>query len=189
MVKIGFHYKEEKRWNELNNDRNKDRAIRPIKRLIRLRSITDKDIPLLPEWAHETYVFAFPDQEAPESWKRYEHWRDEWDILTRDIGERIVELRFDILPEDNAYVVDRAHFADFQFGHSKDRKEAIRRYAHSKVPADAYDGSFKMPELIIKNPIDLARITVTNVFERRLFYKNKQWGISYHFLQPDLLTA
>jgi hypothetical protein len=180
MVKVGFHYMSESRWNELIQDSHKIKSIKPGMRLIRLRSITDLDIPKLPAWAHDGYIFAFPDKEAPEPWKSYTHGEEEWDALTREIGSRIVAVRFDILPTDKAYVVDRAHFADFQYWHSRDRQEAIRRYALSRVPAKRYDGSFRMPELIIKNPIRLERLVLHDAFEREVICYNGEYTVSYY---------
>jgi hypothetical protein len=165
MVKTGFHYKSLRVWNELKED--KAEFIKQGCRLIRLRSITDPDIPILPMWAHDGYIFAFPDKDGPESWKTYEHGKREWDSLIRNIGgEKTIEFKFDILPTDNAFVVDRSHFADWQYRHTTDRQEAIRKYALSRVPANEYDGSFRMPELIIQNSIALERLVVNSVFER-----------------------
>ena len=179
MVDIGFHYMSARMWNELNHDRNENKVIKPGRRLVRLRSITDPDIPKLPDWAHDGYIFAFPDTEAPEPWKGYEHWKDEWDTLTGDIGEKIVAVKFDVLPADEAYIVDRAHFADFQWGHKGNRQDAIRKYALSRVSANEYDGSFKMPELIIRNPIELERLVLHNAFEREIVRNNGEWTIAY----------
>jgi len=91
-------------WDELNSERNGDRILTPRRRLVPLRCIVDPDIPKLPDWAHDGYIFAFPNEEAPEPWKKYEHWQDEWDILTGDIGEKLVAIKFDVLPADEAHV-------------------------------------------------------------------------------------
>jgi hypothetical protein len=179
MVDIGVHYMNERRWNELNHERNEFKVIKPVRRLVGLRSITDSDIPKLPDWAHDGYIFAFPDKEAPEPWKGYEHWKDEWDTLTSDIGEKIVGVRFDIIPSDETYVVDRAHHADFQWGHNSDRRDAIREYALSRVPANEYDGSFRMPELLIRNPIELERLVLHSAFTRDIVQNNGEWTIEY----------
>ncbi|MDP3987456.1 MAG: hypothetical protein Q8P81_04495 [Nanoarchaeota archaeon] len=176
MVNIGFHYMNERRWNELNHDRNDSKTIQPRTRLVRL---TDSDTPGLPDCAHEGYIFAFPDSEAPEPWKGYEHGKDEWNELTGNIGEKIVCVRFEILPSDEAYVVDRAHYADFQWRHNWNRRDAIRRYALSRVSAEGYDGSFRMPELLIGNPIALERLVLNNTFTREIVQSNGEWTIEY----------
>jgi len=168
MVKTGFHYVSIGTWNELKN--NNARFIEPIRRLVSARTITDMDIPKLPHWAHDAYIFAFPDKDGPESWKKYKRGNAEWDVLTKNIGSKIIGFKFDLLPTDEAYVVDRSHFADWQYGITNDRQEAFRKYAFSRVPASEYDGIFRMPELLISNPIALDRLVVHCMFEREIIY-------------------
>lgn len=162
MVNVGIHYMHEKYWNELNelnHERNSNKALIPRKRLVKIGR-SDSEIPELPDWAHDGYVFSFPDKNGCEAWKGYEHGKEEFDTLTSEIGSKIVVVKFNILPTDEAYVVERAHFADWQWGHNKDKQDAIRKYALSRVPADKYNGQYRMPELIIKNPIALERLVV-----------------------------
>ena len=99
--------------------------------------------------------------------------------VTDDIGNKLLSVRFDVLPADEAYVVDRAHFADLQWGHSGDRHEAIRRYAFSRVPASQYGGNYRMPELVIKNPIELERLAINSRFERQIARDEGQWAVIY----------
>ena len=184
MVTKGFHYIKEMTWNELKRTANS--VIKPSSRLIRLDWKDGLEVIELPDWAHEAYIFAFPDVEAPTPWNRYYHWRYEWDKLTQDIGERIVALEFDLLPTDKAYVVDRSHFADFQWKHSTNKQEAIRKYVDSRVKANKYHDSFRMPELIIQNPISLDRVYAIKLIQRQIVQTDNGYRIKYHYSKPSL---
>ena len=171
----------ERRWNDLQEKTNETKSVHPYRRLVRLRSITEPDIPELPAWAHEGYIFAFPDTQAPEPWKQYKHGKEEWNILTRDIGEKIIGVRFDIRPSDEAYVVNRAEYANYQWGHTENKQDAITKYALSRVPASNYDGSFEMPELIIRNPIRLERLILTSKSTAKVVHSEGKWTTEYEF--------
>jgi len=60
-----------------------------------------------------------------------------------------------------------------------DRRDAIRKYVLSRVPVGEYDGSFRMPELIIRNPIELERLVLNNSFTRGIVRNNGEWNIEY----------
>lgn len=179
MVKVGFHYMNEKKWGELQHNNDGSGVIAPRQRLIILGSVVHEDVPELPDWAHDGYIFAFPDREAPEPWGAFKQYQYEWGKLTQGIGNKIVGIRFDLLSSDDAYVIERAHYADWQWGVNSDKQDAIRKYALSRVPASEYDGSFRMPELLIKNPIGLERLTVHTSFTRELVKKDERWAVEY----------
>jgi len=180
-VKVGFHYMSERRWWELNHEMNQDKFLRPSKRLINVGSVIDPDIPSdLPSWAHDGYIFAFPDKEAPGPWSTYEHGMQEWRRLMGSLGEKVIVTRFDVR---GGFVVDRAPFADFQYDQSPYNKEAyqqaLRAYAMSRVKADRYKGNFRMPELIMKKPIPLERLVLHQVLKRAIIGEGDQRRVVY----------
>ena len=157
---IGFHYMGLKKWIELNSPENPKRTLEPRRRLVKCRSVANPNLPTdLPNWAYEDYLYFFPDFPAPDAWRNYANGTQEWEILKREIWGEIIGLKLNIILSDEAFVVDRAHVADFQWEVTSDRVEAYRRYALSRVQASKYqEGQFRMPELIIKNPIHLDRL-------------------------------
>lgn len=183
MTASGFHYMDERRWDRLNSDRTNDKILKPNRRLISLCQPVN-----LPDWAHDGYIYAFPDEPAPTPWENYEHGLEEWDSLTEDIGEKLIGFKFDIISSDEAYVVDRAHYADWAWGDNPDKTDAIRKYALSRVPAETYEGGFRMPELIIRNSINLERLVTHNVFFRDIVKKDDTWAIVYKPLSQSSIT-
>lgn len=178
MVDTGFHYMGEQNWIESIND-NPDKKLKLGRRLVPLKSIWDTDVPILPGWAHDAYIFAFPDKQAPEAWEKYEHCIEQWDRLTQKFSGRIVGFKFKLIPEDDAFVVERAHMAEWQHYTNPNKKEAIRKYALSRIPANEYDGSFRMPELIIRNPINLERLVLHSLTERQIVGDTGDYSITY----------
>lgn len=166
----------ERTWQNLLDKRESGIVLKPQRRLWRLHSIMDPDTPAnLPKWAHDDYIFAFPDNLAEQAWSEYPQCERELEVLMRDIGNEIIAVKFDILPEDQSYVVDRAHYADFQWGVTTDRAEAITKYALSRVRTNRYNGSFRMPELLIKNPVPIERVCVHSKFERLIVRSGDGW--------------
>ena len=110
------------------------------------------------------------------------------DSLTGDIGEKLIGFKLDIIPSDEAYIVDRAHYADCAWGDNPDKSDAIRKYALSRVPAEQYTGGFRMPELLIRNPIELKRLVTNNVFFRDIVRKNDAWTIAYKPLNKSSIA-
>lgn len=91
--------------------------------------------------------------------------------MTKGISENIILLKFEIQKSDIAYVVERAHYADWKYGKVTDKTEAIRKYVSSRIPAAEYEGNYLLPELIIKNSIPLERIIphkkITRILPRK----------------------
>jgi len=151
-----YHYTKESTWKKLFSDQNNDlEPQRPVLGLWALVGLTES----FPGWAtRDKFIFAFPDNLGNVAWSSDARTMAEFDVLARDIGREIAILEFDLLPTDEAYVIDRSHVSDYQFGLSGDKRGALTRYIESRVSAQSYNGNFRMPELIIKNPIELRRI-------------------------------
>lgn len=178
MTTLGFHYTSKQSWDELNKEG--ETFLKPKSRLIRLRGIIDETIPSgLLDFAYDSYLFAFPDNPAPTPWKNYGYCLEEWDTLTGDIGDILIGLKFELTSSDEAYVVDRSYYADWAWNNKLDKAEAIKKYVTSRVLAQNYDGSFRMPELIIKNEIDLERLIVYHVLSRDVVKTDNGWGVEY----------
>ncbi len=164
MANQGFHYIGKERWTKLSTLEGSEHDIRPRRRLVRCRSIANKDIPELPIWAHDCYVFSFLNAPAPNAWKAYPQYEEEWRILREDLeftckSNGLISLQFTLLDTDDAYVVDRAWYADFLWGVTTDKPAAIKAYAFSRVPLSQYAGGYRMPELLLRNPIAFERLT------------------------------
>lgn len=87
-----------------------------------------------------------------------------WFRLSRGFRGYLIELSFELNSSDKAYVVDRSHYADYQFRVTNNEEAALRKYAHSRVDSKKYSNNFKMPELIMGNPVSIDRVISRNVF-------------------------
>ena len=94
--------------------------------------------------------------------------------------DKIIGVRFDVR---GGFVVERAHFADYQYADKpeniKENQEALRAYANSRVRDDRYKGDFRMPELLIKQPIPLEKLTLHVVLNRVIVGKGDERRIEY----------
>lgn len=123
----------------------------------------------LPEKAHDNIVLGLLEPE-PASWiynKEFPHqwWHVMYDVCKEDT---IMLLKFPVLPEDEAFITDRAHMERefYRQGNGKGKSvrrtmsNAARRYWESRVPARDYQGEFTMPQFTFWSPIPFERLEV-----------------------------
>jgi len=138
--------------------------------------------PRFPDWAYDKYNFAFLNEVVPEFWKANTEFHGVWERLMREIvgGDSLIQvLKFDIVPKDNAHVVDWGHmervrdeiyrlgnFIATEIDMARIR-EAFLRYLQSRVPISEYHGQHDLPEVIIKDPISLERTVEIGEFSIR----------------------
>ncbi len=150
----------------------------PIKRLV------SYGVHGLPEKAHDSYIFCLPEPE-PMSWKNNKEFPLMWNRFMNNVckGSELVLLSFDVLPEDNAYVIDWAHvermLRKYEEPTKKQRTVAGLKYWNSRVPVSKYDSSYSLPELIVNEPIPLERLNFEWAKERNprhiFINDNKPW--------------
>ena len=163
-------------------------ALKPSYRLIPNSTVRAfKELQDLPKWSTDSYLFAMPNQPGPQIWAKHHLQKELWESLTGEIGGRILELEFEIQKSDQAYVVDRTEYVKWQFEHTTNKIDAIKKYVKSRVPAEQYDGNYKLPELIIPKPISFDRLKTTKFFERQIVsYDDENHGIEFSDL--DIAT-
>jgi hypothetical protein len=123
----------------------------------------------LPEEAYKGVIEGLLEPE-PRSWTDNPEFPNFWRILMHDIcrDKDVVLLRFELKPEDKAYVVERAHIERELYRESKGlgkptretTNEAFRKYWQSRVPVFDYDGSYSTPQLAIWSGISFERLQV-----------------------------
>jgi len=136
----------------------------PSRRFIRLGGAKR-----LPNEAHQGVIEGLLEPE-PRSWTRNDAFPHFWRYLMHDIcrTNEVVLLRFELRPEDEAYVVDRAHIERELYRESMGRgtstpatrSRACRNYWNSRVPVYAYDGNYAAPQLAIWSGIAYDRLEV-----------------------------
>ncbi len=146
------------------------RGLWPSRRLI----IQGAGSELVPFEATEPAVFGMPE-EKPQSWIQYQDCIIVFDYLmsccaghSDEEGRRdLVQLRVDLRPEDNAFVVDYLHIRhlarDFSAETDPKRKQKIltegnKKYWESRIPFADYKGNFALPEIVIWTPIPQERV-------------------------------
>jgi len=131
---------------------------------------------MAPECAKRNYLFCFLDDPKPKAWVNAPKgmWmRIMGKVLGPDISGKI--LGFEVLPEDEAFVVDYAHMdavseemrrlgTHIHIGRMDKRLiyEALTKYISTRVSLAEYQGDYTLPELIIANEVPLERITETS---------------------------
>jgi len=127
-----------------------------------------------PDFAKEKYIHCFLDEPEPASWRKNPEFPGLWiKIMNHILHDDFMAVltRFDVLPEDDAYVVDwanmertRAEMKQLSIirkreGPEWDKvKDATKRYVDSRVPLEEYKGSYSLPELVIASEVMLDRI-------------------------------
>lgn len=131
----------------------------------------------LPEMARKRWIYAFLER-TPESWRGNIEFPDIWTRVMRHVSHgkpMFSRCSFDILLEDEAFVVDFAHMERvrevmIRLGYAKIKKgtfsdadkakliEANTRYLSSAIEVFSYQGGYTLPEVIVGNPIPRARI-------------------------------
>ena len=123
----------------------------------------------LPDVAHAGVIEALLEPE-PRSWLANPEFPNLWYYLMSDIcrREEVILLSFKLKPEDDAYVVERAHVERELYRESKGQgkptkqttNEAYKKYWESRVPVFDYNGSYSTPQLAIWSGIPLERLTL-----------------------------
>ena len=122
--------------------------------------------------AHDSVIEGLLESE-PVSWMNNQEFPNLWWYLMHDIckSEKIILLNFDILPKDEAYIVDRAHVERELYRESKTGKEPTRetffkaysKFFDSRIPALEYNQekhNYSVPQFAIWSPIELERLNV-----------------------------
>ena len=136
----------------------------PMKRLVPLGGGNG-----LPHAAHDGIIEALLEP-LPASWVQNPEFPNLWGYLMGDICRKneVILLSFELRPEDNAYVVERAHVERELYRNPqgnqklirKRRNQAFKKYWESRVPVFEYDGSYATPQLAIWSGIEFERLRV-----------------------------
>jgi hypothetical protein len=123
----------------------------------------------LPDEAFDGVVQALLEPE-PKSWIKNPEFPALWGYLMHDICRRdkVILLSFEIMPQDKAYVVERAHveqelYREFKTGKAptkKQKEKAYSEYWNSRVPVFQYRGNYKLPQLAIWTTIICDRLKI-----------------------------
>lgn len=132
------------------------------KGLIPLMRLVSLGIKGLPEKVYDPVIYALLEEE-PESWIRNIEFPMLWKRHTDDFfrTDKIVLLRFKVLPEDDAYVLERAHIEREQYSGDYDLgriTEACLKFYDSRVPALDYSGGYLVPQLTVWSEIKFERL-------------------------------
>jgi len=124
-----------------------------------------------PREAHRPHLFALQEPE-PAAWKENRLDRLLEYILRNGEGNRafnyrnkIALLELDVRKEDDPHVVAFDHFDRLDEIAQQDRSvpkmihqaRAVRRYYASRVPLADYAGQYRLPEIVIPNPVPVER--------------------------------
>ncbi|MBI2207953.1 hypothetical protein HYU50_00495 [Candidatus Woesearchaeota archaeon] len=116
---------------------------------------------ILPPFAGDKAIFALNGAEL-DKWKNHEYFPDMWEIFLRFAAgtgrNGLVGLHFDVLPQDEAYVLDWAPVEWDLSCYGSVLPNTWLEYLHSRVPIVAYNENFELPEIVILNPISRDRI-------------------------------
>lgn len=137
----------------------------------------------LPDDAHSGVIEGLLEPE-PKEWTDNPEFPGLWRYLLHDLCRRneIVLLKFDILPSDQAYVVDRSHVEHELYREAKGlgkstintMTEACRKYYDSRVPVFDYSGEYSVPQLAIWSAIDFERLEVVWVRKSQEFWEESK---------------
>lgn len=132
----------------------------PIKRFVSLGEGRD-----LPYKAHDGTIQGLLEPE-PQSWTANTEFPNLWRYLMGDVlrEPEVILLSFEMLPTDEAYVVERAHVERELYSKSEPTRQrmdaAFRKYWKSRVTVPDYDGSYSIPQLTIWSPIEFERLNI-----------------------------
>lgn len=172
---IVFHYTNPEAYKSmLDGCTYGKRGLIPINRFAHL------GISGLPDKAYDGVVEGLLEPE-PKSWLANPEFPYLWNALMHDICKRdkVMLLSFQILPEYESYVVERAHIERELYreakGHEKSTRQtmndAYRRYWESRVPVYEYDGSYSVPQLSMWSSVSTNRLNVEWVKPTDEFWK------------------
>lgn len=175
-----YHYTNSSAYKSMKNREFLDgNGLRPRKRFTPFDEYDD-----LPEEAYYPASFFFLDPE-PDSWLDNQEFPNIWEKLTKHICVRCMEskdneivlLSFDVKPEDEAYVIDRALIEsairrnENRILSGEEERDAIEAYINSKVPLSEYEGSYSLPEASLFNNVEPHRLNLEWTKSLASFYK------------------
>ena len=161
---IVFHYTNPEAYKSmLDGCTYGKRGLIPINRFAHL------GIGGLPDKAYDGVVEGLLEPE-PKSWLANPEFPYLWNALMHDICKRdkVMLLSFQILPEYEAYIVERTHIERELYREAKGQEkstrqtmnDAYRRYWESRVSVFDYDGSYSLPQLTMWAPVPTEKLNV-----------------------------
>ena len=170
---IGYHYTNPKAYRSMKTPGVDDYLTFKFDDFIglipRKRFIPLGDAQGLPTNAYDSVIESLLEPE-PKSWLQNPEFPRLWRYLMSDIcrEKEVMLLSFELTPEDQAYIVDRAHverelypkFIKQDKSISTTRTEAFKKYWESRVPVFEYDGGYCAPQLVIWSGIEFRRLKV-----------------------------
>jgi hypothetical protein len=175
---VMYHYTNPEAYSSMKTGRTyREKGLLPIRRFITLNRRVD-----LPEKAFEGNIQGLLEPE-PESWTNNPEFPEVFRYLAHDLCKRdeLMLLSVELLPTDDAYVVDRAHFERFLYrgvyqkagnplppDYTEDK--ALRLYWESRVPVNEYKGGYSLPQFSVWSPIDFDRLKVEWVKDTHKFW-------------------
>jgi len=161
----GYHYTTLLDYESMQNGRTyRKKGLLPIGRFINLGEGN-----CLPKDAHEGCISCLLEPE-PQSWVNNKQFPYTWISLMSHLClkdnslspelSKLVLLSFEILCQDNAYVVERAHIEKWRAKNQtkKQEKESYTNYWNSRVSVSEYKGNYNLPELAIFSYIPIDRL-------------------------------
>lgn len=179
----GYHYTHREKYESMRKWPS-SRLVGQTKLNDELRKIYDqnpakyrfyKGSSAVPHEFIEPVIFAFLEPE-PQSWRQNSEFPLAWSSVLNYVirpsfaldyreaegmwvPQDLVLLSFEVQPDDNAYILDRAHV----FREGVKPRERFNKYFTSRVPVFDYDGSYSLPELVVWNIIDFDRLKLEEV--------------------------
>ena len=131
----------------------------PRKRFIKLGEANG-----LPDESHNGVIEGLLEPE-PKSWLENKKFPHLWRYLMHDIcrNEKIILLHFELNPNDQAYVVERAHI-ERRLYHKNPSRELIntsfKKYWESRISVFEYKNNYCLPQLAIWSGIEFERLEI-----------------------------
>lgn len=177
---VMYHYTNPESYSSMKTGRTYGKkGLLPIRRFITL----DRWKEGLPEKAYDANIQGLLEPE-PESWTNNPEFPEVFRFLAHDfcMRDELMLLSFELLPTDDAYVVDRAHFERFLYREVYQKagkplpddyteEKALRLYWESRVPVAEYKGGYSLPQFSVWTPIDFDRLKVEWVKDTHEFWR------------------
>jgi len=161
---FGYHYTNLDAFKAMKTgEMYRKKGLIPLMRLVSLK------IKGLPEKMYDPVIYGLLEPE-PESWTRNTEFSMLWKRHTDDFLQtnQIVLLRFKVLPEDDAYVLERAYIEREQYSSDSTIEsitDACLKFYDSRIPAldycssyKSYSESYSVPQLTVWSEIPFERL-------------------------------
>lgn len=160
-----YHYTNQEAYNYMQNgEMYRKKGLTPVRRFIALGKGHN-----LPNRAYDGVIEGLLEPE-PKPWTQNSEFPALWGYLMHDICRRhkVILLSFEIMPQDKAYVVERAYveqelYREFKTGKAPTKKQkdnAYLKYWNSRVPVFQYKGTYNVPQLAIWSTITCDRLKI-----------------------------